>query len=146
LGSSRLYLYSYSTCILPRLYLTHRILGIPLYPCIYLHLAMLHSRSTVSCAVVLYLTVSSCIRAYLYLAVSSAVSRCNCISLYPTASITGYNVPNIHSRGGLYLCSRSTVCIPPLYPTVFSCCIRTVVRFTLDTSYRLIDNRCSRSY
>ena len=67
LGMSRLD----STCIPP---VSHHILGIPLYPCIYLHLAILQQ---IHC-ILLYLTVSSCI--HTYLAVSS------CVPLYLTVS------------------------------------------------------------
>jgi len=78
----------YSTCIPP---VSHRILGIPLYPCIYLHPAVLQQ---IHC-ILLYPAVSSCICTNL--AVSS------CIQLYLTVSHRLENGirPKIHSRGGL---------------------------------------------
>ena len=67
----------YSTCIPP---VSHHILRIPLYPRIYLHLAILqqihgipHPAVSASHCIQLYPYVSSCIQLY------PAVSHCNCI-------------------------------------------------------------------
>ena len=88
----------YSICIIPPT--SHRILSIPLYPCVYLHLAILQE---IHC-IPLYLNVSSCIRSYP--AVSSCIpqSRCTCMSpshRIPHRLENGI-WPKIHSaRGGL---------------------------------------------
>jgi len=69
-----------------------------LYPCIYLHLAVLQQ---IHC-ILLYLTVSSCIRTHL---------AASCIQLFPTVTVS-HRIPptrkrdidittKIHSRGGL---------------------------------------------
>jgi len=86
-GTSRLY----STCIPP---VSHRILGIPLYPCIFLNLVHLTILQQIHC-IPLYLTASSCICTYL--AISS------CIPLYLTVShrLENGTWPTVHSRGGL---------------------------------------------
>jgi len=87
----------YFTCVPP---VSHRILGIPRYPCIYLYLAIC-SRSTVSRCIPLYHAVS--VRNQLYTP--------QLYLLYPACNLTvshrlengiyGHIWPKIHSRGGL---------------------------------------------
>jgi len=73
-------------CIQPvfRLYLTVTvILGIPLYPCIYLHLA-------ISQQIARYPAVSHCIQLYPYVSSCIQLYPAAGISPHPTASKTGY--------------------------------------------------------
>ena len=79
----------YSTRIPP---VSHRILGIPLYPCMYLHLAIVQQISPLYLLLLLYLTVTHCITVYpasscirTYLAVSSCIP-------YPAVCISQYTV------------------------------------------------------
>jgi len=105
-GISRLHFTcSTFTCILP---VSYRILGIPLYPCIYIqpNLAILQQ---IHWCIPLYPTVSSCICICTYLAVLAvSVSSCiylavsRCISPYPTASKTGYRYSKKHTPGEGY--------------------------------------------
>jgi len=109
----------YSTCIPP---VSHRILGNLLYPCIYLHLAILQQIHGIP----LYLTI---LQLYPYVSTSSCIQLpavSSCISPYPTTSKTGYGqkyTPGERAekkRGARDSCPRQTTAVLPAVHPSFS--------------------------